>query len=165
MADIFGRRQKPFTPVKGAQTVKVDVVAVPGEGGDYQFRFSGSEFVAPNGDLDFRKIPTPVEIIFVLNKESERGFRFATPAENAIALVLEKFAEAGRCPSAGSHKTDQFFGFELNKDRSILRVINKNSDLQTYRYALNFTNAKGCAVVLDPKVQNDGSGGGGGTDQ
>lgn len=158
MADIFGRWRKRFAAVKGARTVQVDVVAAPREGGDYDFRFSGSEFVASNGDLDFSKIPTPVEILFVLNRESERGFRFATPAQNAIALVLEKHAEAGKCPSAGAEKTDQFYAFELNKDRTILRVIDKNSDVQTYRYALNFTNAKGCAVVLDPKIKNDGSG-------
>lgn len=165
MADMFGRRQKSFPPIKGAATVKVDVAAVAREGGDYEFRFSGSEFVAPNGDLDFRKIPTAVQIIFVLNKDSERGFRFATPAENAIGLVLEKMAEAGKCPSAGAQRTDQFYGFQLNRERTMLLVIDKNSDQQTYRYALNFTNAKGCAVVLDPRIQNDGSGGGGGTDQ
>lgn len=159
MADVFGRGKKRFEPVQGAATVKVDVVAVPREGGDYEFRFSGSEFVERNGDLDFRKIPTPVEILFVLNRESERGFRFATPAENAIGLVLEDKAEAGKCPSSGAQRTDQFFGFALNKERTILRVIDKNSDQKTYRYALNFTNAKGCAVVLDPKIKNDGSGG------
>ena len=165
MADLFGRKQRPVEqPVRGAATVRVDVAAVGREGGDYEFRFSGSEFVEPNGDLDFRRIPTPVEITFVLNKSSERGFRFAAPAENAIALVLESAAEAGKCPSAGAQRTDQFFGFALNRDRTILRVVDRNSDQQTYRYALNFTNAKGCAVVLDPRVKNDGSGGDGGSD-
>jgi hypothetical protein len=162
MADIFGRRRKPFEPAEGATTVKVDVAAVGREGGDYQFRFSGSEFVEPNGDLDFRKIPTAVEIFFVLTKESERGFRFATPAENAIAVVLAERGQRGKCPSSGAEKNDQFIGFALNRDRSILRVVDRNSDRQTYLYALNFTNAKGCGVVLDPKVQNGGSGGGGG---
>ncbi len=158
MADLFGRNKKPVEASKDATVVKVNVAAIARKGGDYEFRFSGSEYVEPNGDLDFRKIPTPVEIIFVLDKESERGFRFATPAENAIGLVLEKNAEAGKCPSAGAEPTDQFFGFALNRPRTVLRVVDKNSDQQTYRYALNFTNAKGCAVVLDPKVKNDGSG-------
>lgn len=141
--------------------VRVQVAPVSRGDGDYEFRFSGSDFVAPNGDLDFRPIPTPVEIIFVLSEDAERGFRFATPASNAIGLILETSAEPGRCPSPGDHKNDQFFGFRLSRDRKTLRVIDRNSDQQTYRYALNFNNAKGCSVVLDPRVQNDGSGGGG----
>lgn len=139
--------------------VRIQVTPVSRGDGDYEFRFSGSEFVAPNGDLDFRPIPTPVEIVFVLSEAAERGFRFATPASNAIGIALESKAEPGRCPSPGEHKNDQFFGFRLSRDRKTLRVVDRNSDQQSYRYALNFNNAKGCAVVLDPKIQNDGSGG------
>ena len=159
--------QKPETAQSGearaatrVRRVEVTITPIARGEGDYDFRFSGSEFVAPNGDLDFRAIPTAVEIFFVISGEAERGFRFARPAENAIAVVLEVAAEHGRCPARGERKNDQFSGFRLSRDRRTLRVLNRNSDQKTYLYALNFNNAKGCAVVLDPKIQNDGSGGG-----
>ncbi|MBY0421298.1 MAG: hypothetical protein K2Q06_03265, partial [Parvularculaceae bacterium] len=58
---------------------------------------------------------------------------------------------------AGGSRQSQFFGFRLSRDRRTLRVRNHNSDKQIYFYALNFNNAKGCAVVLDPKIMNDSS--------
>ena len=140
-------------------TIRVQVAAVAREGGDYDFRFSGADVVAPNGDLDFSKIPTPIELYFVISDRSEKGLRFARPAESAIGIVLERDAEPGVCPAAGKSKLSQFFGFRLSRDRKTLRVLNHNSDQQHYRYALNFNNAKGCAVVLDPKLINDSSGG------
>ncbi|MBY0423145.1 MAG: hypothetical protein K2Q06_12635, partial [Parvularculaceae bacterium] len=107
--------------------VTIEVRATPREGGDYDFTFSGSEFVSRNGDLDFRPLKTPVEIIFVLAKDTERGFRFVSPAANAIAVALESEAPKGRCPAAGGSRQSQFFGFRLSRDRRTLRVRNNNS--------------------------------------
>lgn len=142
-----------------ATIIRIQVDAVARDGGDYDFRFSGADVVAPNGDLDFSKIPTPIELFFVIADRSEKGLRFARPAESAIAIILERDAEPGVCPSSRPTKKGQFFGFRLSRDRRTLRVLNHNSDQQHYRYALNFNNAKGCAVVLDPKLINDSSGG------
>lgn len=138
-------------------TVEIEVRARATENGDYTFSFAGSEFVAENGDLDFRPLKTPVEIIFTVARDVERGFRFATPASSAIGIVLEREAPKGRCPATGAARQKQFFGFRLSRDRRTLRVRNHNSDRETYFYALNFNNAKGCAVVLDPMIRNDSS--------
>lgn len=142
-----------------AAKVEISVSAEANEKGDYRFVFGGSEYVASNGDIDLRKIPTAVELVFQLSSRSEAGLRFARPAENAIALVLDRLSEKGRCPSSGASEQDQFSKFLLSRDRRTLRVFNRNNDQQDYRYALNFTNAKGCAVVFDPMIRNDGGGG------